>query len=100
MIRARSTVRASAVRVFVRAINLALTSAEHSNSGACLGISQTLYYKNVLMKLSTSWTHGFGEQRLRKCDDRFASFLRHKNYWRHGLPAPDNWNTADVGCLE
>jgi hypothetical protein len=46
-------VRASAVRVFVKASKLALTSAEHSNSGACLGISQTLYYKNILTQLST-----------------------------------------------
>jgi hypothetical protein len=29
------------VRLFVRVTKLALSSAEHSNSGACLGISQT-----------------------------------------------------------
>ena len=39
MIRARSTVRASAVCLFVRASKLALSSIEHSNSGACLGTS-------------------------------------------------------------
>jgi len=42
MIRARSTMRASAVRFFVRATKLALSAGEHSSSGACLGgISQT-----------------------------------------------------------
>jgi hypothetical protein len=29
------------VRLFTRASKLALSSIEHSNSGACLGISQT-----------------------------------------------------------
>jgi hypothetical protein len=41
MILARSTARASAVRLFVVATKLALSSAEHSSSGACLGIAQT-----------------------------------------------------------
>jgi hypothetical protein len=41
MILARSTARASAVPLFVMASNLALSSAEHSSAGACLGIAQS-----------------------------------------------------------
>jgi hypothetical protein len=39
-IRARSTMRASSVRLLLIATKLAASSAEHSNKGACLGISK------------------------------------------------------------
>jgi hypothetical protein len=34
-------VRASSIRLFVMATKLALSAAEHSSSGACLGITPT-----------------------------------------------------------
>jgi len=51
--RARSTIRASSLRLLLIAINSARTSAEHFRGAARLGISQTFYYTNGLMQLST-----------------------------------------------